>query len=101
MRLLILLFPALAFAEYRAFELSITNANSGKTRTVLSTLDQYQYPAYHHLANGDTISYVNSWMCYGRTSGFQAICPSTGAAFPGQNPVTPNPTDPALQQPKN
>lgn len=103
------LFPVLAFGEYRAYELTLTNSTNGRTRTVTSTLDQYQYPEYKHLATGETASYVTSWMCYGRTNN-QAICNKpdatatptpTPSRAPAQNPVTPNTTDPALQTPAN
>lgn len=102
---LVSLVPALALGEYRAYELTITNSTSGKTRTVTSTLDQYQYPEYKHLSTGEAAVYVSSWMCYGRTNN-QAICnkPDSGATparGPAQNPVAPNTTDPALQTPAN
>ncbi len=98
----IFLSPTMVFAEYRAFELRISNATTGKVRTVTSTLDQYQYPEYHHTQMGDNVEYVSSWMCRGRTSDFMAICPNPGALVaPTQNPVAPNPADPALQSPAN
>ncbi|OQW49309.1 MAG: hypothetical protein A4S09_12400 [Proteobacteria bacterium SG_bin7] len=103
MRLSFFLFllPIYTFAEYRAYELTIINSANGKTRTVISNMDQYQYPEYKHLSSGEMATYVTSWMCYGRTNNL-SICSkpestmSTPAA-PAQNLVTPNASDPALQ----
>lgn len=92
----------MVFAEYRAYELRISNTLLGKTRNVSSTLDQYQYPEYHHLAAGESIEYVSSWMCMGRTSDFAVICANPGTQVPpNQNRGSSNPADPALQSPKN
>jgi hypothetical protein len=63
----------LARAEYRAYELSIDNESNGKSRTVITTFDHLQYPQYYPLATGETVKYVNSWMCWENT-GNRPIC---------------------------
>ncbi len=60
-------------AEYRAYQLQI-DAGDGKGREVISTLDQYQYPVYNPLNQGETIKYVDSWMCYENMSQFRKTC---------------------------
>jgi hypothetical protein len=69
-----ILFPLLAQAEYRAFELVITNKVTGTERVVLSSLDPDQYRGYYPLDPGETITYRDTWMCKGNTSEKQ-ICP--------------------------
>lgn len=61
-------------AEYRAFELLITNSQTGKTRTVRSTLDQGQYPQYYYLSALEVIEPLGDWMCYERSDYFKPIC---------------------------
>lgn len=64
-----------ARAEYRAFELSITEIEKNKTRTVISVLDHIQYPRYYPLNKNETIAYVDSWMCFENMSFFRKVCP--------------------------
>lgn len=71
-------------AEYRVFELNIENEN-GQSRTVLSTLDDIQYPSYHHLRKGEKVTIQDSWMCWKRSDHSQD---------PAQR-YCPNPRDPA------
>lgn len=86
-----------ANAEYRAFELKITNSGTGKIFTVKSTLDQNQYADYHPQPPNTVIEYVSSWMCVGRTDGFQPICANPNEAqMPAQSPGA-GQQDPALQ----
>lgn len=63
-----------AHAEYRAFELVITNKVTGAERIVLAALDPDQYRGYHALDPNETISYRDTWMCKGNT-GDKPICP--------------------------
>ena len=72
------LMSQLAEAEYRAFELSVRNVQTGTERRVASTLDHIQYPEYFPLSLGESVEYVRSWMCWGRTDNFQPICPPPG-----------------------
>ena len=72
--LLFLFFPLLAQAEYRAFELVITNTVTGTERVVLASLDPDQYRGYHALDPHEKITYRDTWMCKGNT-GDKPICP--------------------------
>jgi hypothetical protein len=82
-----------ARAEYRAFELVITNTVTGTERIVLATLDPDQYRGYHPLDAGETITYRDTWMCKGNTAEKQ-ICPKPARdEKPSQSP-DPKPTKP-------
>jgi hypothetical protein len=70
---LFLIFPILAGAEYRAYKLSIGKPDSDQ-REVVTTLDHIQYPGYYPVNTGEVVKYVDSWMCWGRTEGFDSIC---------------------------
>jgi hypothetical protein len=63
-----------ASAEYRAFELLITNQVTGQSRIVISTLDHIQFPQYYPLNAGEIAEYQTSWMCWDNTS-HQQTCP--------------------------
>jgi hypothetical protein len=63
-----------AFAEYRVFNIQIKNPTA--TRTIQSTLDPIQYKELYPLAADEVISYDDTWMCFGRTDHFLALCPS-------------------------
>jgi len=64
-----------AHAEYRAFELVITNPTTGQERVVLSTLDPNQYRRFYPIMPEERVTYRQTWRCRGNTSNFQAICP--------------------------
>lgn len=64
-----------AVAEYRAYELLISNVDKETQRRVITTLDPWQYPGYYPLNPGEVVEYVDSWMCWGSTHGFKPICP--------------------------
>lgn len=85
----VVLFLTPAQAEYRVFVLQITKtavtspelAKDPKAepapptiRTLISTLDPEQYIGYFPLEEGETIKYTDTWMCTGRTGGFQPTC---------------------------
>jgi hypothetical protein len=72
--LLMLFFLTPARAEYRAYELSLMNRETGAETRIVSTLDHIQYRGYHPLGPGEDLSYVDSWMCWDNTSRFKAIC---------------------------
>ena len=74
--ILALIMSASCFAEYRAFQLLITNAETQSTRTVISTLDHIQYPQYYPLEPNETAAIQETWMCYHNGSHFQDICPN-------------------------
>jgi hypothetical protein len=73
--LLLILLAAQAKAEYRAFELVITDPTSGQERVVISTLDPNQYRRYYPIKPQEKITYRQTWRCRGNTSGYQAVCP--------------------------
>lgn len=76
-----------AQAEYRAFELVITNKVTGGERIVLSALDPDQYRGYHALDPNETISYRDTWMCKGNTANKeQQICPKPDRPARAQKP---------------
>ncbi len=73
-----------SFAEYRVFVLRITKKTPPSTaptedKTFLSTLDPEQYKSFHPLAADETISYTETWRCYGRTGGGMPFCPNPKA----------------------
>ncbi|MDZ4660566.1 MAG: hypothetical protein SGJ18_02985 [Pseudomonadota bacterium] len=69
-----LVLSKVSLAEYRAFELRISNTQTGKNRIVRSILDQGQYPQYYYLSAAEIIEYQDSWMCYERSDHFKPIC---------------------------
>jgi hypothetical protein len=76
---LILIFSLPAGAEYRAFLLQIKGAGGNVERTFKSSLDPDQYQGFFPLEQGENITYIDTWMCQGRTGNFQPICPSPHA----------------------
>jgi hypothetical protein len=87
--LLIFLFTRSARAEYRAFELVITNSTSGQERVVVSTLDPRRWRRYYPVKYDDQVTYRDTWMCKGNTSGHKPVCPKPEE---GSGPATPKPT---------
>lgn len=75
-------------AEQRIFELVITEVESGRARTALSTLDEIQYPMYHHVRKNEVVSVRDSWMCYRRSDHFTRPCPNPRAPA-GEAPAAP------------
>jgi hypothetical protein len=72
--LLLALIPA-AHAEYRAFELVITNPTSGQEHVMISTLDPNQFRRYYPVKSDESVAYRATWMCRGNTSAYKAVCP--------------------------
>ncbi|MEI7972932.1 MAG: hypothetical protein WCH11_01040 [Bdellovibrio sp.] len=70
------LFAILALAEYRAFWLKIETAEKKSFRSEISSLDPLQYPSYYPLNPGETIVYIDTWMCKGRTGPLERPCRS-------------------------
>lgn len=69
------IFGNYASAEYRAFELEITDTESGNSRRVLTTMDHLQYSTYYPVKASEQVFYVTSWMCKGRTNQ-RPVCPN-------------------------
>ena len=80
----LLLAVNMAQAEYRVFNLVITNTKTNTSRTVTSTLDPHQYPLYNPVEPGEVVSYIQTWRCFGRTGDFQEFCPDPKAQSPAQ-----------------
>ncbi len=74
--LAILLTSLAAEAEYRAFELAITDTKTGKIRKVTTTLDHIQFSGYHPVATFETVTIEATWMCKQRGDWFTDICPN-------------------------
>jgi hypothetical protein len=70
----IFLLPLSVRAEYRAFELVITDSTSGQERVVISSLDPLQYRHYQPVRAFEKIVYRDTWMCRGNTSNFKPVC---------------------------
>lgn len=64
-----------AHGEYRAFELVVSDPNSGQEQVVISTLTPDQYLAYAALRTGTKVTYRATWMCRGDTS-HKPVCPN-------------------------
>ena len=84
----LLFFIFSAHAEYRAFELNITNASTNQSRVVLSTLDHLQYPMYYPLQKDERIQITSTWMCRNRTDQFQPICDRPTPPVPAPSTAT-------------
>lgn len=48
-------------------------------RLIESTLDPEQYRGYYQIAADETIVYIDTWMCRGRTNHLQSFCPNPKA----------------------
>jgi len=79
--IIILLLSIYAHAEYRTYKLSITK--DGQSREIVTNFDQNQYPGIFPLEAGETIKYVDSWMCWERGGEGTPPC---------SKPVMPQPT---------
>ena len=62
-----------AQAEYRVFELVITNSTTGQERVEISTLDPNQYRTYFAVRRDESVLYRATWMCKGNTA-FKPVC---------------------------
>ncbi len=90
----LILFPLLSHAEYRVFILQVSKPNPIKgqpplTRTVESNLDPFQYRDYYPVQSDESIEYIDTWMCYGRTDNFQDFCPKPAPPQKAQIPSAP------------
>ncbi len=86
---LLLVLSSRSSAEYRAFDLRITNTQTGKIRNVRSILDQGQYRQYYYLSSAEVIEYQDSWMCYERSDHFKPICANPNEASERAPAATP------------
>ena len=65
-----------ASAEYRAFELVITDTASGTERVVVSSMTPAQYRMFYATKSTEDVSYRATWMCKGNTSMRKPACPN-------------------------
>lgn len=69
-----------AYSEYRVFRHKILTKIEGESepevRYIESTLDPDQFVGYYPLSKNETITYVSTWKCRGRTSNFKRHCPN-------------------------
>ena len=72
--LLFLLISHTASAEYRVFSLVITNSQTKNIKQIETTLDPDQYRSIYLLGQNESITYVETWKCLGRTNFFKNHC---------------------------
>jgi len=82
----LIFFTSIAQAEYRVFMLLLSNQKTSTARQIQTTLDPEQYKTLYPLNEGETLSYVDTWMCKGRTDDFRPHCdkpvkPASAAAL--------------------
>jgi hypothetical protein len=95
--LLSLIFFSLnARAEYRVYVLTITDAQSGQSRVVTSTLDDIQYPGYYHVRRDEKVILTDTWMCWGRQGELEPMCPNPrpSSLAPSTSSTNPAPAAP-------
>ena len=61
-------------AEYRAFILHLFNSEKNLVRLIETTLDPDQYKTIYPLSPHESLTYVETWRCKGRTDFFKPIC---------------------------
>ena len=62
--------------EYRAFLLEIKSPDTETPRLVRSSLDHLQYHYYYPVRANESVRYIETWRCPGRTSGLAPVCKS-------------------------
>lgn len=71
---LILFLSTEAKAEYRAFVLHLFNSQTNLVRLIETTLDPDQYKTLYPISPNESLTYVETWRCKGRTDFFKPIC---------------------------
>ena len=67
-------------AEYRVFELEITDQKTGKARKSVGTLDDIQYRGYYPVGESEQVTIADTWVCHkNRTENYRTYCPSPRA----------------------
>lgn len=74
-----------AKAEYRAFVLQLMNEKTKVARQILTTLDPDQYKTQFPLNADESLTYVDTWRCLGRTDAYKPICDKPDKN-PGRSP---------------
>lgn len=63
-----------ARAEYRVYQLKITDTLTQKSREVLSTMMPAAYIVYYPIRSSEMVEIVDNWMCWKRSDGYQKLC---------------------------
>lgn len=76
--------------------LLLSNSKKASARQIQTTLDPEQYKTLYPLNEGETLTYVDTWMCKGRTDDFRPHCDKPVKAAPAAASL-----DQAGRQPAN
>jgi hypothetical protein len=60
-------------AEYRVYLLNLQLLKD-KNKMIISTLDNIQFPGWYRGIRVEKIDLLDSWVCFGDTSGFKPPC---------------------------
>jgi hypothetical protein len=82
-----------AEAEYRVYQLKLTDTQTNKSHEFLSTLMPKQYIFYYPITAFQTLQIVDHWMCWQRSDGFKKLC--TRPFSSAQSPKTSSQGDPS------
>jgi len=80
-----------AFAEYRVYQLKITDTQTQKSREVLTTMMPQGYIVYYPIRSTEMVEIVDHWMCWKRSDGYQKPCTRPFADM-AQSPKTGSPS---------
>lgn len=72
--ILLTLISTSVWAEYRVFTLHIIDSTKQSSRQIETTLDPEQYISFYPLRENEQISYIETWLCKGRTDFFKSHC---------------------------
>jgi hypothetical protein len=83
----ILFFVYSAHAEYRVYQLKITDTTTKKSREILTTLMPKAYIFYYPIRSTEMVEMMDHWMCWKRSDGYQKPCTRPFASLE-QSPKT-------------
>ncbi|MCB9072730.1 MAG: hypothetical protein H6623_03845 [Bdellovibrionaceae bacterium] len=79
---LLLFLSFLSPAEYRVYQLKITDVQSKKSREVLSPLMPAAYIVYYPIRSTEMVEILDHWMCWERSDGFKKPCTRPSTSLP-------------------
>lgn len=85
--LALILFGFSANAEYRVYQLKITDTTTKKSREILTTLMPKAYIFYYPIRATEMVEIMDHWMCWKRSDGYQKPCTRPFASLE-QSPKT-------------
>jgi hypothetical protein len=88
-----------AKAEYRVFILLLNNSKTSTARQIQTTLDPEQYKTLYPLNEGEDLTYVDTWMCKGRTDFFKPHCDKPEKVKPSAATLDRSPAAATTQSP--